>query len=790
MVLKKFFRKVIKNPVVSTVLGFVLFILFAATLMFLIESNAANHGFDSFFHSLWFSIVTITTVGYGDISPVSPLGQLLAIFIIFVGIGYSGVLTGSITSWLVERNRRKLMGLVPLKNVEGKFLVCGWKSDMQALLKDILKLWGGDSSQLILLNKVASAEVQSLRKDPQLEHFLYYSGDDTNLEDLTKAGATQIHRVLILADQQPDKSTEEIDFQSILTSLALHRLNPTAYQVVELLLPKFRQYLSRAKVEEVLLNRASGRTLLCNIALMSGMYNVFKALFSLDEGALEVRDLGPEVWGSRYGELRSGVQDAVVIGLLENQGNLNQRKVDKMNEVQRSASIKDAIEGLLELKTMKSNEPLFNPPPDYVIRENSGLILLKRPPGELNLLNSQGPGAQGDIDHSRLIAATLHELLAQTDTWEDYFNQLEQQGMTLYLQEGFARGVSHLERNYRFEKLDLSAQFAELLIFWHDRARGECHLGLEPLISGWKTPREFVSRHPLEMPRYRPEGTRTGQLMVLGWKNEVIEMLHYLVAHQFEDYVRWEGITLVAEVGEAERAQFEEHFGSREGVRLVVGDVANREVLIQAGIAQTKKMMVLAETGRGKSFEEIDAQTVLACMLAGDLNRKTYIAAELLNRKYQETLEGANVEEVFLFDQFSNIMLANGSHGKGVSNVIRDMVDLGSKVLEIHLIDPRFIESSFSELVRHYQRPGTMVVGLLEEAGNLYARKSERIHQAQRQPKIQASVEELMLVKQISANKVLLSPPMAHRIKPHSRMILIQSSKLELWNRQADQESA
>jgi voltage-gated potassium channel len=83
---------------------FVYFVLIISVLvgflMYLIEGKES--GFTSIPTSIYWCIVTLTTVGYGDISPVTPLGQLLATFIMVLGYGIIAVPTGIVTAELAK----------------------------------------------------------------------------------------------------------------------------------------------------------------------------------------------------------------------------------------------------------------------------------------------------------------------------------------------------------------------------------------------------------------------------------------------------------------------------------------------------------------------------------------------------------------------------------------------------------------------------------------------------------------------------------------------------------------
>lgn len=72
------------------------------SLMYVVEGG--ENGFDSIPRSVYWAVVTLTTVGYGDISPVTPLGQAVALMIMIMGYGIIAVPTGIVT---VELNRER-----------------------------------------------------------------------------------------------------------------------------------------------------------------------------------------------------------------------------------------------------------------------------------------------------------------------------------------------------------------------------------------------------------------------------------------------------------------------------------------------------------------------------------------------------------------------------------------------------------------------------------------------------------------------------------------------------------
>jgi voltage-gated potassium channel len=83
-------------------------VLILGPIMYLVENG--ENGFQSIPDSIYWGIVTITTVGYGDISPVTPLGKFIASIMMFIGYGIIAVPTGIITTDIAMAVRNKKHG--------------------------------------------------------------------------------------------------------------------------------------------------------------------------------------------------------------------------------------------------------------------------------------------------------------------------------------------------------------------------------------------------------------------------------------------------------------------------------------------------------------------------------------------------------------------------------------------------------------------------------------------------------------------------------------------------------
>jgi voltage-gated potassium channel len=93
--------------VISAALFVVLFVYSISLAVLAAERGAPNANITTFGDSVWWACVTLTTVGYGDVYPVTALGRVLAVVLMFGGVAIVGVATATIVSFLGERIGRQ-----------------------------------------------------------------------------------------------------------------------------------------------------------------------------------------------------------------------------------------------------------------------------------------------------------------------------------------------------------------------------------------------------------------------------------------------------------------------------------------------------------------------------------------------------------------------------------------------------------------------------------------------------------------------------------------------------------
>jgi len=98
--------KASKRKIIVFIFTVLIAVIIFGSLMYVIEGE--ENGFTSIPRSIYWAIVTLTTVGYGDISPITPIGQALAAIIMILGYGIIAVPTGIVTAEMTFAAGKKI----------------------------------------------------------------------------------------------------------------------------------------------------------------------------------------------------------------------------------------------------------------------------------------------------------------------------------------------------------------------------------------------------------------------------------------------------------------------------------------------------------------------------------------------------------------------------------------------------------------------------------------------------------------------------------------------------------
>lgn len=104
-------------------------LLISSTTMYYVEHNAQPNQFSSVLDAMWWSVITLSTVGYGDVYPITTLGRIVGGIIAVIGIGFFAMPTGILASGFSEVMEEKKFGK---QNLSKNYCpTCGQEKKMQ-----------------------------------------------------------------------------------------------------------------------------------------------------------------------------------------------------------------------------------------------------------------------------------------------------------------------------------------------------------------------------------------------------------------------------------------------------------------------------------------------------------------------------------------------------------------------------------------------------------------------------------------------------------------------------------
>jgi len=361
---------------------FLTLLVLASMFGIIVFESKVNTAFKSLWDTFWYSIVTITTVGYGDKYPMTVGGRIVGLLLMGMGVIVMAAVTGQIASFLVDQQMRRREGLLKLKSLQNHFIICGWRRELDRVIEGILSVNPEyNVSDIVLINNVGHEAMLPVLNNPSFEGINYINGDFIEEETLRRANIHKASRIMIIADFSQNYSQQEVDSRTVMAVLTIESLTKHVYVAAELLDDKFEKYLKLANCDEIILSREYSKMILANASSASGVSHVLHELLSPQHGqGLESRDIPEWLTDQPFGKLSdyyNAAYGAVCIGLLENTGNFYSRKKEALSEAQMTPDISKLVENLKTVKQLIPNRPLLNPGREYLVRKNSKAIVIE-----------------------------------------------------------------------------------------------------------------------------------------------------------------------------------------------------------------------------------------------------------------------------------------------------------------------------------------------------------------------------------------------------------------------------
>jgi voltage-gated potassium channel len=282
-VIKKSVASFIRTLQRERVFGLVLAlttILLLASIGFSLVEPADGSWWTRFGRSLWWGLVTLTTVGYGDVVPVTFLGRLVGVALMVIGFLSLSLVTATVASVFIERKFRQEKGLEAVKSTQ-HILILGWPEDAEALLDQLLKRLPATVA-VVLINKATPEQMDVIREKYPQNTVFYLRGDYSREEILLKANVREAIKAIILADRQPGETAAQADQRTLFTALTLKALHAKIRIMAELLRPENRSYLERAGAEDVLIRGQYDSSLLAGAIASPALFRVYTSLLTGD----------------------------------------------------------------------------------------------------------------------------------------------------------------------------------------------------------------------------------------------------------------------------------------------------------------------------------------------------------------------------------------------------------------------------------------------------------------------------------------------------------------------------
>lgn len=363
------------NQILQMSLAIFVVINITAGVVYFFEHHNNSAMFTNYGDALWWSVVTVATVGYGDIVPRTDMGRIFATLTILSGVVLISLFTATISSVFVARKIKESQGLQDIDFTQHT-LICGWNPQVE----DVLRIFDRQSDrqmQIVLVNEAAPERIEDVINAYQNIEIKFVRGDFSREAVLNRANAKNAVNALVV----PDAATVGADEKTLLSVLTMKSINPKLKVCAHILNRENRPHLKRANADEVIVSDQHTAFFLANNVLAPGAAQVASEMLDFDRGSDIHRVPVPEHFvGRTFGELFLDFKQKknwTVLGLVNEEETVNLSDILSHDTSAIDAFIERKFrEAGINVSEKSGTRINVNPPFDYVLQAKDIAVIL------------------------------------------------------------------------------------------------------------------------------------------------------------------------------------------------------------------------------------------------------------------------------------------------------------------------------------------------------------------------------------------------------------------------------
>lgn len=266
-------------------------ILYGTFSEYYLERGIPQSGIHSLFSSFWWTMQTLTTVGYGDTPIFGVPGRINAIFIMVVGIGSLGLFLASMSATITNMGIKRRIGVAGIR-MRKHVIVCNYDNRGSDVVKEIMQTG---------TPVVAISDKDLANQDSGIS---YVKGSCLDDDVLNRAGIKNCDSAIILAGRSTGGSEDSMtDAMTIVMAMKIKSLNPNATVTAEILSPQSVGHAENAGVDECIVRGSLSIHLISRSIFFPGLSKALLDIISQSSDITVGEEDGSKYQGTKYGDL-------------------------------------------------------------------------------------------------------------------------------------------------------------------------------------------------------------------------------------------------------------------------------------------------------------------------------------------------------------------------------------------------------------------------------------------------------------------------------------------------------